>query len=192
MRRAPLVLLALAACAAAIPATSLAGSPRLSVCSTNPETGGQTLCATVRPPGAWAKASAYRATGYPIPRPRDPAVLAPLALRSITVTKPDRIDEGECGTQADIAARYRGGGAALSYGYAENDCGEFRDLSGQVGVTVAGATAAVAYRDGGANAVKWTRAPRADIDGSRMIGVMTLSSRTLPRARLLEIAATIR
>lgn len=193
MRRAPLVAVIAAACAAAVPAVSLAGAPALPVCSTNPETGGTTRCATVRPPGAWAKAAAYRATGYALPRPRNAAVLRPMALTSIRITKPDRVDEGECGTQAEVDAQYRGGGKTLSYRYVENDCGEFqRPRPGEEAVTVPGATAAIAMRSGGANVVAWTRSDRAAIDGAYMIGIMTLRSSTLPRARLLEIAGTIR
>ena len=193
MSRAPLAALIAAACAVVIPVAPVAAASTLPVCSSNPETGGETRCATVRPPRAWAKASAYRATGYPIPRPRDSAVLAPLALRSIAVTRPDRIDEGECGTQAAIDARYRGGGKTLLYGYVEDDCGDLRTVRpGEEAVMVPGATVGVASRSGGANVVKWTRAPRADIDDQRMIGTMVLRSSTLSRARLLEIAATIR
>lgn len=193
MRRAPLVVVALAACLAAVPAASLAAPPTLPVCSTNPETGGTTECATARPPNAWAKASAYQATGYPIPRPRNSAVLAPLALKSIKVTRPDRIDEGECGTQASIDARYQGGGKTLLYSYVEDDCGGLDVLRpGETAASIPGATAGVTLRSGGANVVRWTRAPRADITNGRMIGTMMLRSSSLSQQRLLRIAATIR
>jgi hypothetical protein len=192
MKRAPLVI-ALAACAVVLPIGSSAVAATLPVCSVNPETRGETLCATVRPPRAWAKASAYGASGYPIPRPRDGEVLRPLALQSIKVTKPDRIDEGECGTQVVVDARYKGGGKTLLYEYVEDDCGGFQATrAGETPVTVPGATVALASRSGGANVLMWTRASRADITAGAMIGTMMLRSSTLSRARLEEIAATIR
>lgn len=161
----------------------------LPVCARDRDTGGETLCATVRPPNAWAKAAAYRATGYALPRPRTPSVLAPLALRSITVTKPNRVDEGECGTQAIVEARYAGGGKALTYSYTETDCGGLR---GGTPVRVPRATVAIAQREGPRQVVEWTRSPRADLDNGYMVGQMMLSSSTLSRDRLLAIAASIR
>ena len=194
MRRAPLAVIALAACSVALPAASVAAPPVLPVCSTNPDTGGSTRCATVKPPRAWAKAAAYGITAEPLPRPRRAAVLRPLRLVSIEVTQPSRIDEGECGTQASIDARYRGpSNATLFYSYVEDDCGRLRTLlPGDQAVSVPGATVAIATRSGGANVVQWTRSPRAAIDGAYMVGTMMLRSSSLSQARLLEIAATIR
>lgn len=168
---------------------ALADARQLPVCSRDPATGGEVRCATVKPPGAWAKAAAYRANAYPLPRPRVTAVLAPMVLKSITVTRPNRIDEGECGYQVTVLARYAGGGEAMTYEYLETDCG---GLTGGVPVDIPGAGVARGSVAGRTQVVEWTTSSRADVDGGLMISQMALSSRSLSRDRLIAIARTIR